>query len=159
MSRPAGALDRALAAITIGMAQGQQFRERVLADTRTGEYEQQIQLSVSGTAGNGWGFADAQVMFEYPFLFAPTQRMVPFDRPHFQASFELMNASDTLVHLAAHVIDWNVNDSGWIIGATVRVVGTAPAVSDSANLEAFSALAHLTFQGYCTYAEGDEYTQ
>lgn len=156
MSRPApGQLERSLAALTIGVVQGQQHRERVLRDTHTGEWDQQVQLEFSGSAGNQWGYADTEIMFEYPFLYAPAQRLVPFDRPHFNKGFEMLTPSTNLVHLDAQIISWNTNDTGWIVGCKVRLYAVAPANDVSA--ESFNAIAHLTFQGYAAYAEGEEY--
>jgi|GraSoiStandDraft_43_1057313.scaffolds.fasta_scaffold707472_1 hypothetical protein len=157
MSRPtAGQLERSLASLTIGLVQGQQFRQRVLSDTYQGEWDQQVQLEFSGGAGNQWGFVDTDIMFEYPFLYAPTQRLVPFDRPHFNKGFELLTPSTTLVHLDAQVISWNINESNWTVGAKIRLYAVAPAADVTPEL--FRAIAHLTFQGYATYAEGDEFS-
>jgi hypothetical protein len=141
--------------MTIGLVQGQKFRQRILSDTHTGEYEQQVQLKFSGTAGNEWGYVDADIYFQNPFLYAPAQRMVPFDRPHFSKGFELLNAGPTLVHLDAQVTDWHINESSFIVGAKVRIYATAPSMTTAP--QPFSAIAHLTFQGFSTYAEGDEY--
>lgn len=152
-----GQLDRALSRLTIGLVQGQQFRERVLYDTHSGEWDQQVQINFSGSAGNEWGFVDTSIMFEYPFLYAPAQRLVPFERPHFSKGIELLTPSPDLVHLDAQIHSWNINESGWIIGCQVRLLAVAPAASTDAVL--FSAVAHLTFQGYAAYAEGDEYQQ
>lgn len=153
--RPQGSLERGLVAMTIGVQQDRDFRKRMLEDSQQGEFEQQVQLQFSGTAGNDWGFVDTPVMFEYPFLAAKAQRLVPFDTPHFTKGFELTNASDTLVHIDAQIVKWNINESGWIIGATVRLYATAPSMA--AAPQPFQGIAHLRFQGYATYAEGDEY--
>lgn len=157
MSRPGpGQLERSLSALTIGVVQGQKFRERGLSDTYTGEWDQQVQVEFTGTAGSQWGWTDTDITFEYPFLYAPAQRLVPFDRPHFSKGFELLGASITLVHLDAQIVAWNINDNNWTIGATVRLYVVAP-LADVEPL-AFSAIAHLTFQGYAAYAEGAEFT-
>jgi len=150
-----GQLERALTNLTVGLVQGQQLRERILRDGYQGEYEQQVQLQFAGAAGNMAGFTDADITFELPFLYAPAQRHVPFETPHFTYGIELLNAGDTLVQLAAHVTAWNINDSNWVVGATVRLTAVAPLVTTEAV--AFAAIAHLRFQGYASYAEGDEY--
>jgi hypothetical protein len=157
MSRPApGQLEQSLSALTIGVVQGKEWRERVLSDTHSGEWHQQVQLQFSGSAGNQWGFVDHDVYFEYPFLYAPSQRLVPFDRPHFSKGFENLTPSSTnLVHLDAQVVNWITNDSNWIIGATIRLYAVGP--NNDVTAEPFSAIAHLTFQGYAAYAEGEEY--
>jgi hypothetical protein len=156
MSRPKpGQLERSLSALTIGFAQGQKLRADILTDTHSGEWHQQVQLQFSGSAGNQWGYVDHNIYFEYPFLYAPSQRLVPFDRPHFSKGFENLTPGTSLVHLDAQVIEWTTNDSNWIIGATIRLYAVAPA--NDVTAEPFSAIAHLTFQGYAAYAEGDEY--
>jgi hypothetical protein len=153
MTRPAGQLDRALTALTIGVVQGQRFRDRVLWDSYTGEYDQQVQLKVSGKASSVWGFADQKLKFDVAFYYAPTQRSVPFDRPHFTVGFELLNASKVLVVFTASVIRWTITNSGWITGATVRIASAAPALAANAQPEPFRALAHLVFQGYASYPD------
>lgn len=152
-----GQLERALGSMTVDLLQGRDFQKRVLADTYTGEWEQQVHVPFNGSAGNEWGFADQTVNWEMPFLYAPAQRRVPFETPHFTYGVELLNAAADLVHFGAHVIAWNINDSGWYIGATVRLAAVAPNATTVAVL--FSAIAHLSFQGYASYAEGDEYQQ
>ena len=98
---------------------------------------------------------DTDSNFEYPFLYAPAQRLVPFDRPHFTKGFELTSGAATLVHLDAQVLSWDINESNWTIGAKIRLYAVAP-LMDTTPV-AFSAIAHLTFQGYAAYAEGEEY--
>lgn len=149
-----GQLERSLEALTIGVHQGARRRSRVLADTHTGEYDQMVQLNVTGLAGNEWAYDDQPVTWELPFLYAPAQRRVPFDRPHFKPGFEVLQPTDVLIHLGAQVVGWNINDSGFFIGATVRVYIVAPLVTEQVS---FGAIAHLTFQGYATYAEGSEF--
>lgn len=150
-----GQLERSLAAITIGVQQRTVLRSRQLAERRTGEYDQQVRVDINGSAGNDWGYADAALLFEYPFLYAPAQRRVPFNRPHFSYGFEIAQPLDTLLHLGAQIVGWNVNENGWIIGATVRVHVIAPQVTQATP---FAATAHLTFQGYAANAEGDDYS-
>lgn len=154
--RPQGQLDRALGSMTIDLLQNRDFRKRTLYDTRTGEYEQQVHVPFSGAAGSLWGFADQAVNWEMPFVYAPAQRRVPFETPHFTYGIELLNPGSSLVHFGAHVVAWNITDAGWYIGATVRLCVVSP---DATVQVPYSAIAHLSFQGYAAYAEGDELAQ
>jgi len=152
MTRPAGQLDRALAAITLEVFQDNKRRNHILSDGYTGEFEQQFQVAVSGTAGNVWGFVDQAFAFEYPFLWAPLQRRSDFKTPHFRCGIELTNPQPTLVLLHAHVIGWVQSPEMWVIGANVRFAVCAPTVTTTAV--AYAAIAHLAFQGYASLPQG-----
>lgn len=156
MTRPSGQLDRSLAALTLGVADGRQERHRALSDNRTGEYEQQVHLPIAGNAGSDPGFADATVHWEMPFLYAPAQRRVPFPTPHFTYGVEHLQATDILVSIDVHVIGWVVSPEGWYTGSTVRASAHAPGLG-AGMLEPFSAIVHLSFQGYASFAEGAEF--
>lgn len=155
MTRPLGQLDRALAALTIGVHQDAKRRHRTLMDGYTGEFEQQFQVAISGTAGNTWGYVDQQFTWEYPFLYAPLQRRVDLPTPMFRSGIEFTNPPPQVILLHAHLIDWAYSPESWIIGATVRFAVCAPTVTTTAV--PYSAIAHLAFQGYASLPEGAEY--
>lgn len=153
-----GQLQRALEGMTIGVHQGALFRKRTLADGHTGEYEQQVQVQLGGTAGNEWGFVDSEVTFELPFVYAPLQRRSEFTTPHFTRGIEVLNSAPdptTLLNIDAHVVGWTTTEEGFIVGARVRFSVCAPNATDNVP---YTAIAHLAFQGYASYAEGDEFT-
>jgi hypothetical protein len=154
---PRGALERSLAALTIGVAQGERARRDALDDTYTGEYEQQVHEQLSGEAASGWGFTDAHVAWELPFLYAPLQRRVPFTTPHFTYGIEITSGTEELIVIHAHVIGWTVTEEQWYVGARVRFGVCAPASDPSVTIP-YQAIAHLSFQGFATPAEGDELT-
>jgi hypothetical protein len=156
MSRPKGQLQRSLAALTIGVAQGAQQRKRTLADGYTGEYEQQVHVPISGYGAPAYVFADVAVNWELPFVYAPMQRRVPFTTPHFTYGIEMVGSSGGLVIITAHVEAWTTDASSNFTGATVRLAATAPIAE---AVFPYSAVAHLSFQGYATYAEGAEFAQ
>ena len=133
------------------MAQGQQQRTRALADTITGEYEQQVHVPLSGVATSAWAFSDQAVAWELPFLYAPLQRRVPFLTPHFTYGIELTAGTLELVVIHAHVIAWTITDANWYVGATVRFAVRRPGRVDGAD--PYAAIAHLSFEGYATMAE------
>lgn len=181
MSRPAGALERSLASLTIAIHQDREERRSALADAYTGEHFQQLHVDLSGLATATWGFSDEDVSFELPFLYAPAQRMVPFEVPHYTFGVEHKVTPSDLVLIDAHVLSWHVTEERWIVGAKVRFAVCAPNFSSAPPLASvtwepervgarvgavdltqgvpFNATAHLTFQGYATYAEGEEFDQ
>ncbi len=156
MSRPGGQLERSLTALTIGVAIDAKDRARALDANRTGEYEQQIHQPMAGNAAAAHGFVDATVYWEMPFLYAPAQRRVPFETPHFVFGVEHLQSTGVLVLVDAHVIGWVVSPEGWYTGAKVRLSAVAPTLGSGA-LEPFSAIVHMSFQGYASFAEGAEF--
>jgi hypothetical protein len=154
MGRPAGQLERSLAALTIGIQHGTAQRKRALKDTVTGEYEQQVHVPLDGSANTGWAFTDAAVQWEMPFLYAPLQRRVPFPAPHFTYGIEMTAGKGELVVIHAHLVGWTITDAQWYVGATVRFAVCAP---NALAASPFSAVGHLSFEGYATMAETDEF--
>lgn len=151
-NRPQGQLEKSLAALTIGVHQSAQERHRALIDAHAGEYEQQVHVPLAGQAGLGWNFTDKVVNWELPFVYAPTQRRVPFATPHFTHGIEFIEAPNDLVLITAHVVKWSISEEGWYTGATVRFACNGP----NSPIK-YSAIAHLSFQGYASPAEGDEF--
>lgn len=159
MGRPTGQLERSLEAISLDLHDRARLRHRGISDIRTGEYEQQVQVEVTGAATPTWVYADQAVGWEIPFLDAPGQRRSEVTRPHFTPGFELISSGGTLILLTAHVLGWITTDEGWWIGAQVQFAAQAPLIAPAANPVPYSAMAHLTFRGYGAPAEGDEFTQ
>jgi len=154
MSRSRGGLDRSLEALTIGMFQATGDRDKALLETRSGEYEQQVHIPLSGQAQTAPGFADATVMWEHPFVYAPLQRTIPFPTPHFTYGTELTSGSGELIVIHAQVIAWTISRENWWTGATVRCDVTAPLATAPSP---YSALVHCSFQGYAIPTEGDSF--
>lgn len=151
--RPQGQLERTMVDITIGTIKSMRTRERNLAATRAGEWDQQVEFPISGLAGNEWGSVDVPVTWEHPFIYAPTQRSVPFPNPHVADHVEWQALQGgALVISSLHIIAWNVNDYGWWIGATVRVAVCAP---NATAAVAYQGVVHLTFEGYASPTDGD----
>jgi hypothetical protein len=150
--RPAGELDRALSGLTLDVHKGRVRREQLLADAYQGEYEQQLQVQLSGTAGSGWGYVDQDYMFEFPFLWAPVQRRSEFDTPIFRSGIEIVVPQSSLVLAHAHVVGWHSSPESWIVGARVRFAVSAPAASTTPI--PYQAIAHLSFQGYASLPQG-----
>lgn len=140
-----GQLERALASITIGVEESRAERDRQVAHSGGHEMEQQIRVPIAGKAGNGWGFAEVQVSFLYPFLWMPLQRGAPFDTPHFSYGIDHKGNPGLVVNAA--VLQWGTDDSNHVVGATIQIGVSAPMLAE-AEEQSFSAVAHLTFQGY-----------
>ena len=154
MARPAGQLERSLAALTIGVHQGAAQRVKALSDTVTGPYKQVVHVQLTGSATATWGFLDRDVQWELPFLYAPLQWRVPFRTPHFEPGIEMTAGQGELMVIHAHVIGWTVTESQWYVGATIRFAVAAP---NAATPTPFAAIAHLGFIGWGTMAETDEF--
>jgi hypothetical protein len=156
MAAPRGQLERSLAALTIGVHQSVQRRRRALYDARTGDYEQQVHVPLSGQAALAWAYVDRPVQWEMPFLYAPLQHRVSFTTPHFNYGIEHTSGQDALVIINASVADWTVTDQQWYVGATIRFAVHAPAADPTATMP-YAAVAHLSFRGYATMAETGEF--
>ena len=154
MARPAGQLERSLAALTIGVHQDAAQREKALSDTATGPYQQVVHVELTGSATATWGSVDRDVQWELPFLYAPLQWRVPFPTPHFEPGIEVTAGQGELVVIHAHIVGWTVTEAQWYVGATVRFAVAAP---NAAAATPFAAIGHLTFTGWATMAETDEF--
>lgn len=150
MGRPGGQLERSLDALMAAGQRGAAEREHALADTVTGEYEQQVHVPLSGVADVTAAFVDVPVQWELPFLYAPLQRRVPYPTPHFLASIEHTVGQGALVIIHASVIGWDVTSQLWYAGAMVRFDVSAPLATGPSP---YAAIAHCSFQGFATMAE------
>lgn len=144
-----GQLDRSIDALTAGLLGGQAARKRQLAYSAAREVEQQVRVPLSGEAGSGWGTTDKTVGFVLPFVYAPDQRGVPFETPHFSYGVEMGVGTIVPIVIHAHVLHWIQNDSSWITGARMRFMAQAA----GEEVIKFSAMAHLTFQGWAAESE------
>lgn len=144
MPTPSGALERSLAAITVGAVRATRAKEKMTADLATAERDVQYQIAVSGTANTGIGFSTVDIVFDVNFHYAPGQRDSDLRYPQMTFGAE----ADAQVALTAVVSSWDVDDgTGAVKGATV-VVG---AISDDERL--YNGKIHITFQGYASVQE------
>lgn len=145
MARPHGQLERSLHKLTVGTQLDMRARERALAAGRSGEYDQQVRVAISGEATERWGYTDIPVTWEHPFIYSPLQRKLPFEAPHYVCGVEFAKPPAALVIVVPHLIDWLQSDASWYIGAKLRVAVSAPGQTEPV---AYSAVLHLTFEGY-----------
>lgn len=153
MPRGTGQLERVLDGMTVGLLTDQHSRHVQLAHAAGEEVEQQVRVGVQGEVGNGWSNVDRDVFWTLPFIWAPAQREVPYRTPHFSYGIEMRTGTKELVIVNAHVIKWITNDSSLVEGATIRFAASAPNTNAAFK---FSAVAHLTFQGYAAETEEGE---
>jgi hypothetical protein len=152
--RPVGQLERGLVGLTIDIHREKDQRTRKLDEVAGHEIEQQIRAPISGTAGTDWTFIDRGYGFLYPFVWRPMQRGAPFKTPHFSYGIEHVTGSDELVLVQAAIVKWNINTSSLVVGARVRFSAQAP--NASLVPASFSAVVHLTFQGWAGETEEGE---
>lgn len=162
MARPStNQLEKSLVALTIALQLAKDERELALRDGHTGEWVQQVHVPLTGVLGTGFGSADAAVTFDVPFLYAADQRQVPFEVPHFSYGVEFTSPVVGAVVVTAHVMQWLHSEQGWVIGAMIRYCVSQPNPVVVAGVpqppQPYSAVAHLTFEGYASPAEGDEF--
>ena len=148
-------MERALADITIGATQSREEREKKLSYTAGTEMEQQVRVPLTGKAENGWGYFDRGVGFKFPFIWLPVQRGAPFKTPQFSYGVEHVSGTTQLVLIHASVLKWNINPSSRVEGAKIRFAASAPMLPEEHSVN-FTAIAHLTFQGWaCANEEGE----
>lgn len=153
MPRGAGQLERVLDGLTVGLLTDQRARESQLSHAAGSEVEQQVRVMLQGEADTGWGAADRDVRWPLSFIWAPAQRDAPFRTPHFSYGIEMRTGTQELIIVHAHVLRWITNDSSLVEGATIRFAASAPSAVAAVK---FSAVAHLTFQGYAAETEEGE---
>lgn len=131
---------RAITALTVGVAKSTEKRRARQAELGLGESFQQFQVPISGTAGTLPAFTNVSVDFDYPFHYAPGQRDSDLEVPHAGFGAE----ADEQIMFGATVIAWVIDDgNGAYTGATVAI--SAMAADDDTS---FTGSVHLTFQGF-----------
>lgn len=145
--RPQGQLGRVLEQILLKAPAEAHARELALRSTKSGPRDQMVHLEVTGEAADGWGYADANVTWEHPYLYAPLQSTLPFKTPHLIGAHPEFTAGATagLVLMQAQVIRWLQDSRGWFIGAVIRIATSAPGQSEALP---YAAQLHLTFTGH-----------
>lgn len=152
MSRAdSGQLERSLTALSIGVQSSIKKRRLALSES-SGEFDQQVRLTLSGHATSTWGHVDKSIGFRLPFLAALAQRDPSYSDPHFTYGIVFDSPSPKLVMIVPSVVAWKTSGRGWIVGALVRCATHCP-LADSGETVAFNASAHLNFQGYAAYPE------
>lgn len=141
------ALERSLAALTVGVAEGQARIERESAPMRGGNMQQAVQIPVKGRAWRTPIWTDKDVYFPYPFFqnVDPSVNDGSLVNPHYGGvGVEL--SSDVHIMIDAQVRGWiEDDDTGAIIGAHMRLNAWAPTATKK---HPYNATLHLTFTGW-----------
>jgi hypothetical protein len=119
--------------------------------TKFAEVLQQYQMDVSGQAGSG-AFTDFTITFQEALYYAPLQRNLKLEDPHFTYGYQLDTGDAKIV---AYVKNWTLDDNANYLGAIVRVHVEQ---FEWAQLSKFSGTVHVTFQGYGVPVEDTGYT-
>jgi hypothetical protein len=154
MPRPQGALNRSLAALTIGVVKGMQAREQTLSRTTLSDMAQHAQIDIEGLVGQHPYSYMVPVSFPVPYVYAPVQHDSDLENPHFNFGIELGQAPSSALSAAAptdhpiilcQLAGWITNGDGFTTGANIVVTSWIPGASKKRK---FSATAHLSFWGY-----------
>lgn len=155
MPRPnAAALERSLSMMLVGVTKQREADEVEAAPLRLDETDQVFQVAVEGEAGAAIGtWAPFTVDFDYMFVYAPTQRMVQYDRPQFTWGFELRSSTPVLVY--CQLTGWATQDTDPEIDATITTTGAelvvgafSPGLEDGDDPIPYRGLLHLNFGGF-----------
>lgn len=132
--------------MTIDVAAERTARNEALNAWRLREFEQQLQIGVSGSATPEIGQLIIELDFDVAFTLATGQRNSLLEKPHVWFGFEQTKAAadgkptDVAVMVGAAVTKWKQRRLE-IVGATVAVSVLAPVAIT------FSGVLHATFQG------------
>lgn len=154
MGRPtSGSLQRSLAAMTIGVVQGQQARERERSPQRLDERDQNFQVEVTGTVESDLSeWTEIPLDFAYVFMGDENVRDSPYDKPNFTFGVEMLTEEPVII--AACVMEWIETDEGDVTGVVLKAASYSPSPADEGK--PFRARLHLTFSGYCGPIDGPD---
>jgi hypothetical protein len=136
--------------MTIDVAAERIARQEALNVWRLREFEQQLQIEVSGTATTVITQLVLDLDFDVAFTLATGQRNSLLEKPHVWFGFEQTKVAtvngkptDVAVMIGAAVTKWKQRRLD-LVGATVAISALAPAAVT------FSGVLHATFQGLGT---------
>lgn len=143
---------RSLQSLSIGMARAMQERDRRQEEIAAGETEQQYKVAVSGTAGpDAMDWQEGAIKFDDLFYPAQDRRDSTFATPLFTYGVEMQ--SPTPVILSVVVTGWLTDVDGTVSGVRLAFGAHVIGVVDDVK---FSAVAHLSFQGWAAPALNDD---
>ena len=147
-------LVRSLSRATIDAVEARERHIQALAPMAPGDMSQQLQLEVQGKVGSKLIYQQTNVYWPNPFtmqLDGRSQTDSTLSNPHFNSGIESL--TDGHVMIDPQVTDWLRDDSGLVVGATVRVAVWSPQAPKKKD---YHAIIHLTFFGYGVPAADDE---
>lgn len=141
-----------MAAITIGVVQGNEAAQAEALPLSAGDLMQQMHVVLAGRIGKRPVWTERDVTFPYPFLMRVAQSQVDSALmvPTFVPGVEMVTDDDAIVF--AKVKKWTIQESEWITGATLKVCSWIP---DAPKRVMFNAVLHATFIGYGAPSEDE----
>lgn len=142
-----GALQRSLAAMTIGTIRRYRERAAAVAHVRLREREQQFQLPIAGTAFQGIVWTKRRVTFDTVFFGATGERDSEFEKPQVNYGFVIDPGDDkdpVLPIIPTLAVEWLTDDQEATYGCVLHIGVHSPTV-DPVD---FSGYLHVTFQGW-----------
>jgi hypothetical protein len=117
------------------------------------EVEMHYQFDIAGEPGSGTNWNEISVTFTEVLYDAPGQ--TTGDNPEPQVSFGYVIETADPVAIFAHVSDWDIDDEGNFVGATVRCGCFDP----DGEAGRFTGALHVTFKGLGAPADTEEGTE
>lgn len=141
------ALERSLAALTIGMVKRVRDREASLAEGKLTERQVQFQIPMSGTAYQGVAWTKRHLHFDVTFHGATGDRDVPYNAPQVYSGF-VIDPSDekapVLPIIPTVAVQWIKDDQEATTGCILHVGVHSP----TPEPVEFEGYLHVTFQGW-----------
>jgi hypothetical protein len=134
---------RSLQAMTWGQIVADKQRERDATQLEGGEMSQHVTVDIAGKATPKISRQEVTVSFEYGFATSFGQGDTEVEEPIFTPGVILRTDADVFVQ--PQVREWIEDDSGFIVGARIRILHYAPGVLEPAS---FRATIHLQFAGW-----------
>lgn len=134
---------RSLQAMTWGQIVAEKQRQQDAATVEGGEMAQHVTVDIAGKAGPKVSRTEVTVGFEFGFATRFGQGDTEVEEPIFTAGVVMLTDAD--VFIQPQVREWIEDESGFIIGARIRILHHAPGVFD---ITGFRATINLQFAGW-----------
>jgi len=147
------AITASLSKMTIEVNRAMEAKRTEADPYALSEVEMHYQFDIAGEAGSGITWAEVTIDFSEVLYDAPSQ--TSSDNPEPQVTFGFTMETPDPVALFAHVADWEIDDEGNFVGATVRVGCFDP----DGQADRFAGGLHATFKGLGAPADTEEGTE
>lgn len=152
VARDTHRLGRAVAAVTANFVRAREAKA-VNNQDRGAERIEQIQVDVSGNAGNVVAWTTVTIIFDTLFYVTTGNTQGMLERPHLSVGADQSSLSPVM--LTANVMSWLLTEDADVEGCTVALGVVAPGVSAAVP---FVGRVHLTFEGFGTPYDEKETT-
>lgn len=147
-----GAIHRSLSKMTITVNRAIEAKKHEADPYALTEVELHYQFDIAGD-GSNITWAEITVTFSETLYDAPGQ--TSSDNPEPQVSFGYVIETPNPLIISAHVSDWDIDNEGNFVGATVRVGCFDP----DGSAGQFTGGLHATFKGLGAPADSEEGTE